>query len=147
MIAHKDYYYVWRRSDGYVNASNGNKPGRNTTDTFELLAEGEDWQAMRGVILVERGELQVDESARYQLHLTAQTRWLAGAEGEATTKQWSVDGAQLRALLWAYAAGDHEDLPPGSYFDAAEYPVGSPNFRLRGISRAGRLELVVLAIP
>lgn len=146
MNAHKDYFYVWRRSDGYVNASNGRKPGRDTTDTFELLAEGESWQAMRGVILVERGKLQVDESARYHLHLTVQTRRRIGAKPEATTKQWSVDGTQLRALLWAYAAGDHQDLPVGSYFDAAEYPVGSPNFRLRGISRTGDLELVVLAI-
>ncbi|MFJ4966038.1 hypothetical protein ACIP6P_26935 [Streptomyces sp. NPDC088729] len=147
MGAHKDYFYVWRRSDGYVNASNGRRPGRDTTDTFELLAEGENWQAMRGIILVERAKLQVDESVRYNLHLTAQTGWLVGAEREATAKQWSVDGAQLRTLLWEYAAGDHQDLPAGSYFDAAEYPVGSPNFHLRGISRTGHLELVVLAIP
>ncbi|MFH8294929.1 hypothetical protein [Streptomyces sp. NPDC018059] len=147
MGAHQDYFYVWRRSDGYVNASNGHEPRQYATGTFELLAEGESWQAMRGVILVERGKLQVDESARYHLHLTVQTRRRVRAEGEVMTKQWSVDGAQLRALLWAYAAGDHQDLPAGSYFDAAEYPTGSTNFRLGGVSRIGDLELVVLAIP
>ncbi|MEV8336497.1 hypothetical protein [Streptomyces niveus] len=137
----KAHFYVWRRSDGYVDASNGYLPtGAGSRGGFEQLAEGEDWDAMRGVILVERGELRVDESAHYHLHLTTKP-WFGK---EPTARQWSVDGVQLRSLLWEYAAGGHPDLPEGSYLDTAEYMQGGVGFLLGGFARGGRFELVVM---
>jgi hypothetical protein len=49
------HYYVWRRSDGYVSATTY-PPGKYGTGrlTFEILAEGDDWDEMHDVILAER---------------------------------------------------------------------------------------------
>ncbi|MEU3399461.1 hypothetical protein [Streptomyces filamentosus] len=147
---HTNYYYVWRRSDGYVAASNGRRQSSGTNDTFELLAEGADWEKMRAVVLIERSNLRVDEAARYSVRLT-QTPWRgpwSTAEGAgADSSSWNVDGARLRPLLWEYASGVHEDLPKGSYFERAGYKPGTDDFILRGIAPgAEELELVVTAI-
>jgi hypothetical protein len=152
MPQHKDYYYVWRRSDGYVTASNGYQPLQTPSTTFELLADGEDWPTMRGVILIERAGLRVDEARRYRLQLTEQTRhypWTRGEEAKPSTRDWTVGGAELRSLLWEFAAGDHHDLPETSHFDEAGYLIGGTDFYLRGIGKGTDLEVTVTvtAIP
>jgi hypothetical protein len=43
-------YYVWRRSDGWVNASNGMMPRNEGTTTFEKLLATTDWPTAKARI-------------------------------------------------------------------------------------------------
>ncbi|MFJ9719993.1 hypothetical protein ACIRPQ_29375 [Streptomyces sp. NPDC101213] len=144
----QDHFYVTRRSDGYVSAANGYRPrdfsGNGEQTTFELIAEGSDWDRMRAVILVERGGLRIDEAVRYRLRLTEQRRGrVLGGEDreEPTVREWEADGAGLRELLWECAAGAHEKLPERSYFDRAGYD--GRVFRLQGLVPSGDVVLEV----
>ncbi|MEU0770677.1 hypothetical protein [Streptomyces albogriseolus] len=141
-----DYFYVTRRSDGYVSVMNGYRPGRYAGSyTFEPIAEGADWTAMRAVVLVERGELRVDEAGRYRLRLTEQRRPVLGGDRPApVVREWEADGAGLRELLWQCAAGRMEGLPERSYFDRAGYE--GTTFRLEGVCSPGS-DLLVEVIP
>lgn len=151
MSVQDHYYYAWRRSDGYVAASKGGSWKRDGgQDSFQLLAKNTDWETIRAVVLVERVNPRIDESGRYSLHLT-ETPWrYPWSKGpiQRDTRTWTINGAELRAKLWTYATGKHEDLgKEGGYFDEAGYVPGSSNFYLRGCTKGGDLELLVIPVP
>ncbi|TQE33092.1 hypothetical protein [Streptomyces ipomoeae] len=143
-----DDYYAFRRNDGYVDACKGHRPTPYNTTTFEILAGGE-WEKIRGVVLVERASLRVDEVGRYRLELTEKPRrypWSRDEDAQTKTRHWDVDGTELRALLWDFASGDHEDLPKGSYFDEAGHKPGGTDFLLRGCTYHNDLELTATLV-
>ncbi len=58
---HRTTYYVWRRSDGYVNAS-AYKPLNYLTSTFEILLETTEWSLAYDRIIEERKNSDYDYS-------------------------------------------------------------------------------------
>jgi hypothetical protein len=59
----EDTFYVWRRCDGHVGASNGRMPrdyvsAADTEWTFDLLLKTSDWPTARDLIQREREKNQ-----------------------------------------------------------------------------------------
>lgn len=65
----KKKYYVWRRDDGYIDASHGHMPGtivgaNGKTATFEKLGEFEEW--IDALVCIQTNRYKAEETQNEQ---------------------------------------------------------------------------------